>query len=187
MAVDPEIRHMACVGLMAAGKTTVAELVAESLGWRHVDVDAEVEARTGRTVAELAYEGGEGAYRPWEWQVLLQALDAEERSVVAAPGGVALDPEARKAIGAIHVVAVYLRADPDRLAARVGEEEAHHLGGADPDRLAVLQGMFRDRDATYRALADIEVSVDGLHPRDAAALVVAALPSGPSIGLRTVG
>ena len=171
---------------MAAARSPIGERVAAELGWRFVDVDAEVEARTGQTVAELSYEGGEDAYRPWERQVVLQALDAAERSVVAAPGGIALDPEARKAIGAVHVVAVYLRADPDRLAARVGEEEAHHLGGADPDRLAVLQGMFRDRDATYRALADIEVSVDGLHPRDAAALVVAALPSDPSIGLRTV-
>jgi shikimate kinase len=175
MDVDPEIRHVACIGLVAAGKTTVAALVAEALGWRHVDVDEAVEARTGKTVAELAYEGGEGAYRPWERQVVLEALGAEERSVIAAPGGIALDPDARKAIGAVHVVGVYLRADPDLLAARVEQEEAHERLGAGEGRLAALQGMFRDRDATYRALADIEVDVDDRHPRDVAAVVVAAL------------
>jgi shikimate kinase len=179
MPIDPEVRHVACIGLMAAGKSTVGARLADALGWPLVDVDVEVEARTGKTVAELAEEGGEGAFRPWERHVVLEVLGREEQSVLAAPGGIALDPEARKAIGAIDVVAVYLRADPDTLADRVGRDDAHHRPLVGDDPLAALRGMFRDRDGTYRALADIEVQVDGRTAEEVADLVLQVLIGDP--------
>jgi shikimate kinase len=126
-------------------------------------------------VAELAYEGGEEAYRPWERAVVIEALEAGSPSVLAAPGGVALDPDARKAIGAIDVVAVYLRADPDTLAHRVARDEAHERPLVGERPLTTLQQMFRDRDATYRALADIEVQVDERSQDEVAELVLEAL------------
>src|SRR5688500_6143216 len=90
--IDPTIRHVVCIGLMASARTTVGEHIAAGVGWPLVDVAAEVESRTGSTVAELSYEGGEDAYRPWERQVVLDGLVAEEHSVLMAPGGIALDP-----------------------------------------------------------------------------------------------
>jgi len=161
--------------MMAAGRSTVGERVATALGWPFVDVDAEVEARTGHSVEDLAYEGGEDAYRPWERRVVLDALESGDRSVVAAPGGIALDPEARKAMGAIDVVAVYLRADPDELALHAERQTTHVRPLVGPDPLAALRGMFHDRDATYRALADIEVQVDGRSQEEIAAVVIEAL------------
>jgi shikimate kinase len=175
--LDPSIRHVACIGLMAAGKSTVGGLVADQLGWPLVDVDDEIEARTGKTVAELAYEGGEAAFRPWERRVVLEALEDDTPSVLAAPGGIALDPAARQAIGALDVAAVYLRADPRTLAVRVEEDEDHDRPLVGDDPLAALVGMFRERDATYRALADIEVDVDGRTHDEVAQLVLTALTS----------
>ena len=178
--VDPEVRHVACIGLMAAGKSSVGARVAALLGWPLVDVDDEVEARTGKSVVELAYEGGEDAYRPWERQVVLEALDAPGPSVVTAPGGIALDPDARKAMGATDVVAVYLRANPESLATQAAHEAPHDGPPAADDPLTVLRGMFRDRDATYRALADVEVQVDGRSHDEIAAVVLAALTGRPA-------
>jgi shikimate kinase len=184
-SLDPEIRHVAFIGLMAAGKSTVGARVAAALGWPLVDVDAEVEARTGKTVAELAYEGGEAAFRPWERLVVIESLDARDPSVLAAPGGIALDPEARKAIGALDVVAVYLRADPDTLAARIAKDDDHDRPLVGDRPLGTLQHMFRDRDATYRALADVEVQVDGRTAEEVASLVLDALRgTGPGSGPR---
>jgi shikimate kinase len=171
---------VACIGLMAAGKSTVGRQVAEELDWRFVDVDTEIEARAGRTVAELADEGGEAAYRSWERLVVLEALGADDPTVLAAPGGIALDPDARKAIGGLDVVAVYLRADPDTLATRVAEDSEHPRPLVGKDPLTILRGMFRDRDATYRALADIEVQVDGRTHEEVAGLVLAALLGDPA-------
>jgi shikimate kinase len=173
--LDPEIRHVVCIGLMAAGKSTIAAELAKDLEWPLVDVDTEIEDRTGRTVAELAYEGGEDAYRPWERHVVLEALASDEPSVLAAPGGIALDPDARKAIGALDVAAVYLRADPDTLAIRAEQDTDHDRPLIGDDPLAVLREMFRDRDALYRALADVEVQVEGRSRHEITELVLAAL------------
>jgi len=41
------------VGFMAAGKTTVARVLAERLGWRAEDVDELIEARERMTVADI--------------------------------------------------------------------------------------------------------------------------------------
>ena len=53
----PAPRHVVLVGLMATGKSTVGELVARQLGWRLVDSDAQIEARTGLTVREIWRRG----------------------------------------------------------------------------------------------------------------------------------
>src|SRR3546814_14774226 len=76
----PDVHHLACIGLMGAGKTTVGSQVAERLGWSFVDVDALLEARTGCSVGELWQAGGEDGYRPLERDVVAGALD--RKSVV---------------------------------------------------------------------------------------------------------
>jgi shikimate kinase len=186
--IDAGVRHVVCIGLMGAARTSVSKRIAAGLGWRLVDVDAEVESQTGKTVAELSYEGGEEAYRPLEREIVLEGLAADEHSVLMAPGGIALDPEARKAIGAVHVVAVYLRADPDALATLAEHEMEleHDRGVTGNDPLVALRRMFRDRDATYRALADIEVQVDEHSQGEAARLVLAALTGGAARAPRAV-
>lgn len=166
---------MACLGLMAAGKSSVGRILAERLGWRFVDVDDEIEARTGKTVAELAELGGEAAYRPHERAVVVETLSSAERSVLAAPGGVAVDAAARGAIRADGVRAVYLRADPDTLAERVVEDDDHDRPLVEDEPLRVLKEMFAERDSIYRSLAQHVVQVDGRTHCEVAELVLAAL------------
>ena len=52
-------RHLALVGFMGAGKTTVGREVAERLGRPFFDADEEIERRTGTTIAELFQDGEE--------------------------------------------------------------------------------------------------------------------------------
>lgn len=174
--VPPEVLHVACVGLMAAGKSSVGRRVASELRWAFVDVDDEIEARTGSTVAELAERGGEDAYRPLERTVVLETLGRPDHSVLAAPGGVVQDAQARAALEGSGVVVVYLRADPETLARRVTEDQERHprpLVGDDP--LGVLRQMFEERDATYRSLADLEVQVGARTHDEVAQLVLDTL------------
>jgi shikimate kinase len=176
-SIDPAVRHLACIGLMAAGKSSVGRALAGELGWRFVDVDDEIEARTGSTVAQLYESGGEAAYRPLEREVVLEALAASTPSVLAAPGGIAVDAAACQAIGAVDVVAIYLRADPVTLAERV-RDDLHERPLLDDDPMGVLRQMFEDRDGVYRALADIEVQVDARSHDEVVRLVLEALTGG---------
>ena len=53
---------VALVGLPGSGKSTVARLLAERLGWRWVDLDDRIEAVTGQSIPEL-FERGEDHFR----------------------------------------------------------------------------------------------------------------------------
>lgn len=165
--------HLALVGLMGSGKSTIGALVASDLHLPLVDVDDAVRARTGCTVEELWRHGGEDAYRPFEREIVVEALDASTPAVLAAPGGVVDDPGALDAVARRHVGVVYLRADPELLARRVQQDsQPRPLVGTDPH--GVLAAQHTARDGRYRSLAHLVLQVDGLTAADAADRILAA-------------
>ncbi len=85
------------VGFMGAGKTSVARALARRLDWRIVDVDALIEAREHRKVAEIFSTKGEPYFRALERTVLLDHLP-ERHVVVATGGGTFVDAANREAI-----------------------------------------------------------------------------------------
>ena len=179
MVVDrdllPDVRHVACIGLMGSGKSTVGRLVAERLGWDFVDVDDLIEEATGCTVSELWEQGGEDAYRPLEHSIVIDVLGAFRHSVLATPGGVVLDPAAVRAIETNDVVSVYLRAEPEVLAERIAHDSGHQRPLVDDHPCEVMRAMFDARDSTYQDLADQVVQVDDLTPDQAATAVLHVL------------
>jgi shikimate kinase len=161
-ALLPEVRHLACIGLAGAGKTTVGRLVAERLQWTFVDVEDLIEASTGCTVAELWEHGGEEAYRPLEREIVADALGAIPHSVLATPGGVVVDRPAVEALESGEVVAVYLRAGPDTLAHRIARDRGRQRPLVEDHPSEVMRAMFAARDETYLSLADEVLEVDDL-------------------------
>lgn len=177
-------RRVLLVGMMASGKTTVGRLLAERLGWRYVDSDAEVEARTGKTVRELFDEGGEGAFRPLESDVLAAAVSDDAPAVVAVAGGAVLDAANRALLRRSGAV-VWLRARPQTLARRVSAVRAPGTDGA-PERpdhrpllaqdpVGTLTRLDRERRPVYEEVADVVVDVDGVEPAAVVDAVLAAL------------
>lgn len=74
---------------MGAGKTSVGQALAAAQGWRFVDLDTRIVARTGRSVAEIFVQDGEAAFRVMEsdeLRKLLAELDTEN-TVVSLGGG----------------------------------------------------------------------------------------------------
>src|SRR3954452_12981786 len=74
------------VGPPASGKTTVGTGVAEILGVPFRDTDADVEAATGTTVADVFVQHGERYFREVEEKAVVRAL-AEHEGVLALGGG----------------------------------------------------------------------------------------------------
>ncbi len=182
----PAVRHLACIGLMGSGKSTVGRLVADRLEWAFVDVDDLIEATTGCTVADLWEHGGEDAYRPLEQSIVVDALGAMRHSVLATPGGVVLDRHAVQAIEGGDVMAVYLRCNPDQLAERIAHDQGHARPLVDDHPGEVMRAMFTARDRTYLELADAVVEVDAL-TADQAATAVLHLVIGATSGLGAGG
>ncbi len=152
----PSPGHLVLVGMMGTGKTTVGRGLAARLGRPFVDSDDQVEARTGRTVREIFETDGEATYRRIESDALAEALGGEEPAVIAAAGGVVIDPVNRRRLGDAGTV-VWLRADPALLATRVGA--GGHRPLLDGDPLATLTRLAAERDGWYREVADEVVDV----------------------------
>ncbi len=151
-------RHLVLVGLMGSGKTTVGRVVAQRLRRELLDSDFMIEAREGRTVRAIFAEDGEDAFRAIETDVLVEALAAEDRAVIAAAGGVVLRPENRAALRESGARVVWLRADPATLVERV--KGGVHRPLLDDDPRGTLERMYAERSDLYREVADAIVMVD---------------------------
>jgi shikimate kinase len=158
-----ELGPIVLVGMMATGKTTVSRQLAKTFRRKIYDSDAMIEARTGRTVAQLWDEGGEPAYRDLETDVLDEALVARPPGVVAAAGGVVLRAVNRQRLrraSAEGGVVIWLRADPAILATRVRPGDHRPLIAKDP--AGTLARLAAEREPLYAEVADRTVdSGDG--------------------------
>ncbi|HET9437727.1 MAG TPA: bifunctional shikimate kinase/3-dehydroquinate synthase [Gaiellaceae bacterium] len=111
-------RHVALVGFMGAGQTTLGPILAERLGRGFVSVDAVVEERTGATVAELFETRGEPAFRALEEAAATDLL-ARTPSAVLELGGGALGSEATRAALSANAFTLHLDVSVDEAWSRV--------------------------------------------------------------------
>jgi shikimate kinase len=166
-----EPRPIVLTGLMLSGKSTVGALVAERLGWPFVDLDAELVARTGKTIAEWFTEG-EPVFREAERQVLAAVLSAPGPRVIAAGGGALEDAESRRLCRARAFV-VYLEATPEALAARLSGPSGRPLLDEAEDPAGALAQLLARRRANYLAAQHLRQPADG-RPEDVAKAIIQA-------------
>ena len=163
------------LGMMGAGKTTVGRLLAEHMGVPYLDNDEAVRAMPGREPAEIRDTDGEAALHDLESAALRWALDRPPPMVVGAAGWIAEDPQASRLLGP-DVSAVWLRATPETLHARIGEGEGRRVEATD---LAWIARHASARAAAYEALADLVIDVDTRTPREVADAIGASLAALP--------
>lgn len=166
------------VGLPGAGKSTVGPLLAERLGgWRFVDLDAEIERTTGRTVAEIFATDGEAAFRQLERETTQRLAAGGPVGMVLAPGGGwILDSANLSALGAA-TVTVYLRVSPTAALRRMAGAAAARPLLATSDPLASLKALLEAREAVYLQ-ANHTVAAESMSPDAIADSIVALVSSG---------
>ena len=150
------LRHktIVLVGLMGVGKSSVGRRLATALDLPFRDADTEVEAAAGRTIPEIFAEMGEGAFRDGERRVIARLLD-EPPHVLATGGGAFANAETRALIKD-KAVAVWLKADLELLARRVGRKEGRPLL-KNRDPLMVLR---EHAHARYPAYGEAHLTVE---------------------------
>ena len=164
------VQHIAMLGLMGSGKTTVGTLVADALGWPLIDSDLVVLERTGMSVAQLWERGGEPAYRPHEREAVTQALAGPGPDVVAVAAGAIEDPVAVASIRQRGVLRVWLRARPETLAHRV--QLSDHRPLIDEDPLGVLAAQADARAEDFAEVADLVLDMEDRAPGALASAIV---------------
>jgi shikimate kinase len=167
-------------GFMGSGKSTIGPLLAAALGWNFVDLDAEIERRTGLTVPQIFAERGEAAFRKEETAALVVAL-GHARTVIALGGGAPETLGNRLLLEQTPATAVvYLAAPFSTLAARCAQQ-ADNLRPNFADH-AGAESRFAARQPLYQRLAHVSIETDGLSPQDSVAAVLVAVAAKASLG-----
>lgn len=173
-------RNIIVVGPPGAGKTTVTTQLAERLGVAMRDTDADIEAATGASVADLFVERGEEEFRKLEEQAVRTALEelsaSTDGGIVALGGGAILSQETRALLRRSPVQVVLLEVGLSQAVRRVG------LGATRPLLLgnirSTLKRLLDERAPLYREVADVVVDTDDLTPEQVADRVVELLTKG---------
>ena len=156
-------RNLCLIGMMGAGKSTVATLLGERLGRRTADTDDEIRGWTGRSIPELFAAHGESGFRALERQVVEEV--AKLHDLVLSLGGGAVLRDDNVASLLLTGVIVHLDAPPRVLAERLREEVGDRPllagtvgpGGSPEDLEAKLRQTYEDRAERYAAVADVTV------------------------------
>lgn len=159
MTIAPQT--IALVGLSGGGKSTIARLLAEHLGWPLRDTDKLVEQEAGCTIAALFAVEGEASFRERETAALAAAL-ADPPAIVATGGGIVLREANRTLLR--QALVVWLDAPTGELLARLRshDEERPLLAGDDP--AARLETLRAARALLYHEVARLTIDTAGLTP-----------------------
>jgi shikimate kinase len=173
--LDSRFSLVFLIGPRGSGKTTVAALVADQLGWAWSDADAVIEQRAGRSIRDVFGAEGEAGFRAREEEVLAE-LCRLERTVIATGGGAVLRANNRERMRQAGAV-VWLAADGDTLWQRIAGDSSSPsrrptLGvGGHEEVVQVLAA----REPLYRETAHFMVDTAARTPAEVADQVLALL------------
>jgi shikimate kinase len=175
------VMNILLIGYRGTGKSAVARLVAERLGWHWLDADVELERRAGKSIAAIFAEDGEPAFRDLESQLLTELLRVD-RHVLALGGGVVLRSENRDVIKQAGSV-IWLTADPQTILARVNEDPttaARRPNLTTSGGIEEIRQLLAQREPFYRECATAVVDTNGRSLGDVAQAVLSVVKVDPS-------
>ncbi len=160
------------IGYRCTGKTTVARLLAEKLGWEWVDADEVLETRYGVTIRQIFAAEGEVGFRDKEEKVFAELCQLR-RHVIATGGGIILRETNRERMRSTGKV-VWLWANAETIWQRlqVDPSTAERRPPLTVGGLAEIEETLRIRDPMYRGCADFMVPTSDHTPEDVVEVIM---------------
>ena len=164
-AVSRELRHqlanVSIIGMPGCGKSTVGAALAKRLDKKFVDLDAEIERRTGHNIPDIFAQEGEDAFRRYEADVLAEVAKGNSQVIACGGGGIpviATDHHHLKGAAAVidkdlasELLAEHLDADMliiltavEKVAINFGKHDQQWLSDLTPElaRQYIAEGQF---------------------------------------------
>lgn len=160
------------IGMMGSGKTVTGKALAALLDYTFVDLDAEIQAREGRSIPEIFAGSGEPYFRDAESSVL-EDFSKRSGQVIATGGGIVLREDNVRRMKATGKVAL-LKASAESLWQRVRYSKDRPLLNK-PDPFGALRQILNDREALYEKACHFSVTTDGKIAEDVAAEILKIL------------
>jgi XRE family aerobic/anaerobic benzoate catabolism transcriptional regulator len=180
---------IALIGLRGAGKSTLGKVLAKKIGWNFVELNKEIEAQNGLSVAEIIALYGQEGFRRMEQSALNQLLARKELMVLATGGGIVSEPLTFDLILSSFYT-IWLKAEPEEHMMRVRRQGDLRPMADDRSAMAELRNILVSREPLY-ARASATVDTAGLSVDAAAARLIDTVRpvlqnEARSFGLRTV-
>jgi shikimate kinase len=153
---------IALIGFMGTGKTAVGRLLAEKIGKRFIEMDAEIEKKAGKSVAAIFREDGEARFRKMEAEITV-AVSAQKNAVIACGGGIILDKPSIFRLKQEYVI-VCLSAAPGDILERISREAGKRPLLDVTDKGKKIRELLAARRPLYEQAADITVETSGIDP-----------------------
>jgi len=145
-------------GFMGSGKTTIAEALADHLGWDFADLDAEIEAQERAPVTQIFETRGEAEFRRIETEMIQRWRDKVERcvpTVIALGGGAFVHPRNLELLHN-HGVSIWLDCTLETIERRIAAQADTRPLARDREN---LRRLFEDRREAY-GRADFRIDAD---------------------------
>jgi XRE family aerobic/anaerobic benzoate catabolism transcriptional regulator len=158
---------IALIGLRGAGKSTLGKMLAKRIGWDFVELNKQIEAENGLSVAEIIALYGQEGFRRMEQAALGQLLARKELMVLATGGGIVSEPLSFDLILSSFYT-IWVKAEPEEHMARVRGQGDLRPMADDRSAMAELRTILKSREPLY-ARASAVVDTSGLSVDAAAA------------------
>ena len=147
------------IGFRCTGKTSVGQALAEKLERDFIDADDFLEARRGKSIAQIFELGGEKLFRRLERQVIRELGDRDDL-VLAVGGGAVLDARNVRNLKKNGML-VLLECDPETIYERMTRDPrtTSQRPALTPQKnlRAEIEGLLAKRRPYYRKAADLTV------------------------------
>ena len=159
---DTRRGRIALIGLRGGGKSTLGALLAERLGVPFIELDREIERRSGASLSEIFDMFGQETFRRAEREALDQVLHQHKTFVLATGGSIVTEP------GTLEILlsscfTVWVRAEPQdhmkRVMAQGDMRPMANSGRAMEDLVSIL----KSREPLY-ARAEATLITSGKSP-----------------------
>lgn len=150
---------------MGAGKTTIGRHIAEILGRTFIDIDQEIERRTGASISWIFEKESESGFRLRE-SVVLKELSEQKALVIATGGGAIMKAENRQLLQKQGIV-IYLYTPVEIQLQRTSKDRNRPLLQVEDPKTRLTE-LLQVRDPFYREVADFIVETKQGDARDLA-------------------
>ena len=118
--------HIALVGMMASGKSTIGKVLSKSMNIPFLDIDNEIEFHEKRSVKSIFETNGASYFRKIESKIIIDCLEKKKPTVIALGGGAFLNTAVRKNVNE-KSISVWLNVNIETIITRVKKNQNRPL------------------------------------------------------------
>ena len=170
-------RRIALIGLRGGGKSTLGRLLAERLDEPFIELDREIERRSGANLSEIFDMFGQETFRRAEREALDDVLRRHPHFVIATSGSIVTEPGTLELLLA-SCFTVWVRAEPEEHMKRVMAQGDMRPMANNARAMEDLVSILKSREPLY-AKAEAVLATTGKTPEQnlAELLRVIAVPA----------